>query len=141
MITASSAPQQYYNPAQKPFLYRLPLPCQSESFIHFQFQQHMPHAQLPWRGSERGSDATTPSLTTDLQRQYTSQPFHQSFVPQCQYYPFDPCQQSRILLSPNAMMQDASGTQSTPYGIRNASNSANYNPLRQSGDSCQAVPR
>lgn len=37
------------------------------------------------------------------------------------------------------MMRDACNTESAPYGIRNVGNSSNYNPLRQSGNSRQAI--
>ena len=100
----------------------------------------MPQPQPPWRESERGPDATSPSSATNAHRQYTPQYFRQSFVPQRQHYPPDSRQQSRVLFSTNAVTRNASDTQSTPYGIRNAGDSTNYNPLRYSGNSCQAVP-
>lgn len=37
-------------------------------------------------------------------------------------------------------MRDVSDTQSAPYDTRNTGNSANYNPLRWSGNSRQAIP-
>ena len=86
MMTAPSATQRYYNPARKPSPYMLPLPSQSEFFACFQFQQRMSYTQLPWRRSERGPDATAPSLATNPQRQYTLQPFRQLFVSQRQQY-------------------------------------------------------
>lgn len=46
-----------------------------------------------------------------------------------------------MLSSTNAVTQNASDTQSTPYGTRNAADSTNYNPPRHSGNSRQAVPR
>ena len=75
MMTAPSAPQRYYNPAQKSSPYMLPLPSQSESFACFQSQQRMPYTQLPWRRSEHGPDATAPSPATNPQRQYTPKSF------------------------------------------------------------------
>ncbi len=62
-------------------------------------------------------------------------------MPQRQYYPPDPQQQSRVLSSTNAVIQNASDTQSTPYDTRNAADSTNYNPQRHSGNSRQVVPR
>ena len=42
MMTAPSASQRYYSPAQRPFPYRLHLPSQSKSFSCFQSQQRVP---------------------------------------------------------------------------------------------------
>ena len=140
MMTASSALQWYYSPAQRLSPYRLFLPNQSESFTCFQSQQRVPQPQLPWRGFERGLDATPPSLAINPHWQYTPQPFCQLFALQRQHYPSDLQQQSRVLSSANAVTRNASDTQSTPYGTRNAADSTNYNPPRYSGNFCQAVP-
>lgn len=60
---------------------------------------------------------------------------------QRQHYSPDLRQQSRVLSSINAVTQNASDTQLTPYGTRNAGDLTNYNPPHYSGNSRQAVPR
>ena len=115
MMTAPSAPQRYYNPARRPSPYMLPLPSQSEFFARFQSQQRIPYAQLLWRRSERGPDATAPSPATNPQCQYTPQPFRQSFVSQRQQYP--PRQQQRSQIpSSSAAISPAVRDNASPVG-------------------------
>ena len=80
MMTTPAGPQRYYNPARKSSPYRPPLPSQSEAFSRYQPQYRGPLSQQAWRPSERGSDREPPPPPP--QRQYTQQPFRQSFVPQ-----------------------------------------------------------
>ena len=88
----------------------------------------MPQAQLSWQTPERPSGLAQPTQPAGSQRQYTPQPFHQSFIPQRKHYPE---QRSRLLSAPNAVPQAAPDTQSAPYVTRSAADSATYNPPRQ----------
>ena len=47
MMTTLASPQLYYNPAQRPSLYRPPLPSQSETFSRYQSQYQGPVSQQP----------------------------------------------------------------------------------------------
>ena len=83
MMTIPAAPHRYYNPARRPSSspYRPPLPSQYEAFLRYQSQQRMPQAQLSWRAPNRPSGLVQPTQPTGPQRQYTPQPFRQSFMP------------------------------------------------------------
>ena len=120
----------------------LPLPSQSKSFARFQSQQRISYAQLPWRRSERSPDATAPSPTTNPQRQYTPQPFRQSFVPQRQKYPPRPQQRSQIPSSSAAICDNASpaGQLSRSTGRADASSPNRLAPMPPS-DLRSPVPR
>ena len=96
MMTTSAGPQRYYNPAQRPSPYKSPLPSQSEAFSCYQSQYRGPVPQQSWRLSKQGFDRKPP--LPPPQRQYTQQPFCQTFMPQHQNYPYSQCQK----LSPTA---------------------------------------
>ena len=82
MMTAPG-PQRYYNPTRRPSPYRPPLPSQAEAFSCYQSQYRGPISQQPWRHSKRSSDRK-PTPPDAPQRQYTQQPFCQTFMLQRQ---------------------------------------------------------
>ena len=105
MMTTPAGPQRYYNPIRRPSPYRLALPSQSEAFSYYQSQYRGPKTQYrgpvsqqPWRPNERSSDREPPPPPP--QRQYTQQPFRQTFMPQRQNY-------ERQTLSPAAANCDS----------------------------------
>ena len=106
MMATPTAPHRYYNPARRslPSPYRPPLPSQYEAFLRYHSQQRMPQAQLSWRIPERPSGLAQPTQPARPQRQYTPQPFRQSFISQRQHYPK---QCSRLLSAPNAVLRVA----------------------------------
>lgn len=91
MITTPASPQRYYNPARRSSLYRPPLPSQYKAFSRYQSQYWGPMSQQPWRHSEQSSDRGPPPPAAP-ERQYMQQSFYQTFLPQCQNYPYSQCQ-------------------------------------------------
>ena len=89
MMTTSTAPHKYYNPAQRlsPSPYKPSLPSQSKVFLRYQSQQHISQAHLPWQDLECPSGLTQPTPVGSLQRQYSASLFWQTFMPQRQQYP------------------------------------------------------
>ncbi len=138
MMTTPSKPPRYYNPAWRSSPYRTLLPSQSKAFSRYQSQQRTPQSQQPWRISDRIFDLGQPTPPAGPQRQYTPQPFCQSFMPQRQQYPE---QRSRMSSTPNAIPRTAPESQSTPYGTRTTISAANYNPSRQLSAPAQSAPR
>ena len=139
-MTIPAGPQRYHSPAQRPSPYRPPLLSQSKAYSCSQSEYPGPISQQPWQPSKRDSDRE--SLPPPPQRQYTQQPFCQTFMPQRQNYPYSQRQTS----SPAAASRDLALRApqinlSAPFNSEAPGNLANKNAPRQPNAAQQPLSR